>query len=161
MWFECLKLPIRYIQLLFIFILTIGITSVKGQVSGYTLEWNEQKVGFSTVLGLEGTSQTTLSRFRLVPGTSTTTLKTVTLQKIRCNTESDLFRWFSSFSQTTRVKQDVRIKLVNQYGEIIKAWRITQAGPAKMDVPQPLNAEANMVLIENLTLTYEKIEPDW
>jgi len=154
---------IRKAYLLLFFL--IGWTfSGNSQVSGYQLEWNGQRVAFSTVSGLDGSVQTPVYRNRTLTTTntlSTGVTKTITLQKLQCTSDNELYVWFCSFSQTTRQKRDIRVKLINPYGETIKAWRIYQASPLKMDVPPPLNAEANNITIESVVLTCEKIEPDW
>ena len=148
-----------------LFLLFIGwAIDSNGQITGYILECNGQKVAFGTVLGLDGTTQTSVIRSRTLTSTnplSTSALKTITLQKLRCTADNELYKWFCSFNQASRQKQDVRIKLINLRGETIKAWRIYQASPANMAVPPPLNADANTITIESVVLTYEKIEPDW
>lgn len=147
-----------------IILLTVWTIHGNSQVSGYFLEWNGQKVALSSVSGLDGTTQTTLLRSRILSSPnslSTGAIKTVTLQNLQCVPDNELYTWFCSFSQTTRQKKDVRIKLTNINGETIKAWRIYQATPLKMSVPPPLDANANIIAIESVVLTYEKIEPDW
>ena len=87
--------------------------------------------------------------------------KTISIQKLKCSPGSDLYGWFSRYAQSGLQKRDLKVKQVGSAGEIVKTWRIVQAGPLNMSMPEPMNADANLVLIETLTLTYEKIEPDW
>jgi len=133
------------------------------QTTGYLLEWNGQRINFSSVSGLGETTQTSIYQNRTlirVNALTTSSVKTATLQKIRCRSDNELYKWFCSFSDPTRQKRDIVIKLLNMNGEIIKAWKIYQASPSKMDVPPAMDADANDVVIETLVLTYERVEPD-
>jgi phage tail-like protein len=145
--------------LIILFLMIGGSYLSAGQ--GYKLEWNGQSVNFSAVSGLDGTTQTTLLRNRTLSGTQTPIPKILTLQKVQCNTESEIYRWFCSFTQTTGIKTDVKIKLTNQYGATIKSWKVTQASPKSMYTSQPMNAKGGEVSIDTFRLSYEKIEPVW
>jgi phage tail-like protein len=147
-------------KVLVIIILMTGST-LRSAGQGYRLEWNGQSVTFSAVSGLDGTTQTTLLRTRTLPGTQTSIPKILTLQKVQCNTESEIYRWFCSFNQATGIKTDLKIKLTNQYGVTVKSWKISQASPKSMYTSQPLNAKGGEVSIDTFRLSYEKIEPVW
>lgn len=147
-----------------IFVLTGWINPVQGQVTGYLLEWNGQQATFQTVSGLDGTTRTSVYTGRTLTTTrilNSGTIRTINVQKLRCASNSELYRWFCSFNQATREKRDIRIKLVNMNGETVKAWKIYQTSPSNMYDPPRLIADSNEVSIESVVLSYEKIEPDW
>jgi len=137
-------------------IIFVSATSVKGQVTGYRLEWNGNSVTFSTVSGLDLPARITLSGVRQV---QTSGVKSMTLYKLRLNADNEIYRWFTTAGQGAVQKRDVVIRLLNQNGEPLKAWKIRQAGPVKVELPT-LSAKGNEVAIETVVLTHEGIEPE-
>jgi len=147
----------------FLFFSILWTNTGKCQTTGYLLEWNGQRINFSSVSDLGETTQTSIYQKRTLIRVNTLTtgsVKTASLQKIHCSSDNELYKWFCSFSDPTRQKRDIVIKLLNMNGEIIKAWKIYQASPSKMYVPPTMDADANDVVIETLVLTYERVEPD-
>lgn len=69
----------------------------------------------------------------------------------------EFWNWISQVLEGTRKRYDVSIILFNQGGERMQTWSLRQAIPVSWKAPS-LQASANNVAIEELTLAYERLE---
>lgn len=70
---------------------------------------------------------------------------------------SELTRWFNqTFGETLKIEaKDLDIELLNENHEPIMKWRVIHAWPKNWKIGE-LNAEKSEVLIETLTLNYNR-----
>jgi phage tail-like protein len=68
-----------------------------------------------------------------------------------------LFEWIRALRDGTVDRRTVTIQLVSEDRNVALTWRLLRAFPVKF-VAGPLNAQANEVAIEELTLTGERLE---
>ena len=69
-----------------------------------------------------------------------------------------LFEWFRAVRDGTVERRNVTIQLISEdRSGAVMTWRLLRAFPVKY-VAGPLNAQANEVALEELTLSYERLE---
>ena len=69
----------------------------------------------------------------------------------------DLFQWIQRVSEGNLDRRNVTITLLDEAGTPVLVWKLSNAWPKKFEGPA-LNASANEVAIESLTLTCEGID---
>ncbi|MBD2137771.1 phage tail protein [Anabaena sp. FACHB-1237] len=69
----------------------------------------------------------------------------------------EFWKWINQVLDGTRKRYDVGIILFNQAGERMQTWRLIQAIPVGWKAPS-LQASANNVAIEELSLAYERLD---
>lgn len=69
-------------------------------------------------------------------------------------TNSDLLAWFlDAFQNRTFEPSDINVILLNEAGDPLRTWKVSQAIPKKWLISD-LNANENAIVIETLELTY-------
>lgn len=129
----------------------------------YKVSWNNQDIGFSDVSGLTQELQAIEYRDGLMPG-STAPLKRPGLKKVNnislkrgiVEKNNDLFTWFNNNGAPNVERRDITITLLNDEGEPVMVWTVTQAWPVKVEGPG-LKATGNEIAIESIELTHEGI----
>ncbi len=129
----------------------------------YKVTWNGQDVGFSEVSGLTQEHQAIEYRDGLMSGT-TLPLKRPGLKKannITCKRgiiqgNNDLFNWFNNNGAPNVERRDFTITLLNDEGNPVMVWTVSQAWPVKCEGPG-LKASGNEIAIESLELVHEGI----
>ena len=129
----------------------------------YKVSWNNQDMGFSDVSGLTQETQSIEYRDGLMPGT-TAPLKRPGLKKVNNITlkrgivekNNDLFIWFNNNGAPNVERRDVTISLLNDEGNPVMVWTISQAWPSKVEGPG-LKATGNEIAIESIELVHEGI----
>lgn len=127
----------------------------------YKVSWNNQDIGFSDVSGLTQETQVIEYRDGLMSG-STVSLKRPGLKKVNNITlkrgivekNNDLFNWFNNNGAPNVDRRDLTISLLNDEGDPVMYWAITQAWPVKCEGPG-LKASGNEVAIESIELAHE------
>jgi phage tail-like protein len=71
--------------------------------------------------------------------------------------DNDFYNWINTISNNTVEKRDVVIRLLDQTHEPVQGWRLHNAWPCKVIVPD-LNATANDVAMETIELVHEGLE---
>jgi phage tail-like protein len=146
-----------------LFLLFASTMEGKAQYSRVAVEWNSYKIVFTTVSGIDTfkslSGSTVVLRSSPLQRVNTVSVKSISLKGGNCSMDNELYKWFCTFSQTTRQKRDVTVKLLNSNGELVRAWKIRQASPVKVEAPS-LNAKGTDVAIETVVLAYEGIEPE-
>ncbi|MEM9214358.1 MAG: phage tail protein [Cyanobacteria bacterium P01_F01_bin.150] len=84
----------------------------------------------------------------------------VTLKKGIVRKDDYLFKWISSIQLNTVEKRDMRVDLLDETGEAVVSWTITNAFPKKLDAPS-FSATSNEVAIESLELMADSIKVDY
>ena len=129
----------------------------------YKVSWNNQDIGFSDVSGLTQELQAIEYRDGLMPG-STAPLKRPGLKKVNnislkrgiVEKNNELFTWFNNNGAPNVERRDITITLLNDEGEPVMVWTVTQAWPVKVEGPG-LKATGNEIAIESIELTHEGI----
>ncbi|MDB5250061.1 MAG: phage tail protein [Segetibacter sp.] len=127
----------------------------------YKVSWNNQDIGFSDVSGLTQETQVIEYRDGLMSGT-TVALKRPGLKKVNNITlkrgivekNNDLFNWFNNNGAPNVERRDITISLLNDEGNPVMFWVITQAWPVKCEGPG-LKATGNEIAIESIELAHE------
>lgn len=129
----------------------------------YKVSWNNLDIGFSDVSGLTQETQPIEYRDGLMSG-STAPLKRPGLKKVNNITlkrgivpqNNDLFNWFNNNGAPNVERRDLTISLLNDEGDPVMVWTISQAWPSKVEGPG-LKATGNEIAIESIELVHEGI----
>ena len=129
----------------------------------YKVSWNNQDIGFSDVSGLTQETQPIEYRDGLMAGT-TAPLKRPGLKKVNnislkrgiVEKNNDLFNWFNNNGAPNVERRDITISLLNDEGNPVMVWTISQAWPTKVEGPG-LKATGNEIAIESIELVHEGI----
>jgi len=129
----------------------------------YKVSWNNQDIGFSDVSGLTQEIQAIEYRDGLMSG-NTAPLKRPGLKKVNNITlkrgivekNNDLFNWFNNNGAPNVERRDITISLLNDEGNPVMVWTISQAWPSKVEGPG-LKATGNEIAIESIELVHEGI----
>jgi phage tail-like protein len=134
-----------------------------GQEYRYSIEYDGKAVIFTTISGLDLSAKSSenkvFSRTSPLQRVNTVNGRSISLKGGACRSDNELYKWFCTFSQSTKQKRDITVKLLNANGDLIRTWKIRQAGPVKVEGPT-LNAKGNDVAIETVVLSHEGIEPE-
>jgi len=84
----------------------------------------------------------------------------LTLKKGIVRKDDYLFKWISSIKLNTVEKRDMRVDLLDETGEAVVSWTVTNAFPKKLDAPS-FNATSNEVAVESLELMADYIKIDY
>ncbi|HMI61545.1 MAG TPA: phage tail protein [Puia sp.] len=129
----------------------------------YKVSWNNTDIGFSDVSGLTQETQSIEYRDGLMAG-STPSLRrpgmkkvnNITLKRGIVEKNNDLFNWFNNNGAPGVTRLDVTISLLNDSGDPVMVWTVTQAWPVKIEGPG-LKASGNEIAIESIELVHEGI----
>ncbi|MGB5818622.1 MAG: phage tail protein [Saonia sp.] len=129
----------------------------------FSVSWGGEDIGFSEVGGLTVEIDPIDYRDGLMSA-NTLALKrpgirksgNISLKRGICAGNIDLYNWFNNTGQPNIERRDLTITMLNDEGEPVFVWSITQAWPIKCDGPG-LNATGNEIAIEALELAHEGI----
>lgn len=127
----------------------------------YKVSWNKTDIGFSDVSGLTQEIQIIEYRDGLMSG-STPALKrpgikkvnNITLKRGIVEKNNELFNWFNNNGAPNVERRDITISLLNDEGNPVMVWTISQAFPVKTEGPG-LKASGNEIAIESIELAHE------
>lgn len=130
----------------------------------YKVSWNNQDIGFSDVSGLTQEISPIEYRDGLMPAT-TVSLKRPGLIKVNnislkrgiVEKNNDLFNWFNNNGSANVERRDITIALLNDEGNPVMVWTVSQAWPVKCEGPG-LKATGNEIAIESIELVHEGIK---
>ena len=126
----------------------------------------EDAIAFSDVSGLNIGYQTITYRDGMshrdgpkhMPGMATDT--TLILSKGIVRKDSYFFKWISTVQLNTVEKRDLRVDLLDEAGEAVVSWTVTDAFPHQLDAPE-FDATSNSVAIESLSLMASSLKIDY
>lgn len=129
----------------------------------FSVSWGGEDIGFSEVGGLTVEIDPIDYRDGLMSA-NTLALKrpgirksgSISLKRGICAGNIDLYNWFNNTGQPNIERRDLTITMLNDEGEPVFIWSITQAWPIKCDGPG-LNATGNEIAIEGVELAHEGI----
>jgi len=129
----------------------------------YKVSWNNQDIGFSDVSGLTQETQPIEYRDGLMAGTTPRLVRpglkkvnNITLKRGIVEANNDLFNWFNNNGAPNVERRDITISLLNDEGDPVMVWTISQAWPTKCEGPG-LKATGNEIAIESIELVHEGI----
>ncbi|SHM57054.1 conserved hypothetical phage tail region protein [Chitinophaga jiangningensis] len=129
----------------------------------FSVSWGGDNIGFSEVSGLSQELQSIDYRDGLMSGT-TLPLKrpglkkagNITLKRGITAANNELYLWLNNNGQPNVERRDLVISLLNDEGNPVFVWTISQAWPVKVDGPG-LKATGNEIAIESTDLAHEGI----
>jgi phage tail-like protein len=127
----------------------------------YKVSWNNNDIGFSDVSGLTQELQSIEYRDGLLAGTTPSLrrpglkkVSNITLKRGIVEKNNDLFNWFNNNGAPGVTRQDLTISLLNDSGDPVMVWTVSQAWPVKLEGPA-LKASGNEIAIESIELVHE------
>lgn len=70
--------------------------------------------------------------------------------------DNTFWDWHAQISMNTVKRRTVRIKLLNEYGEVTMQWQLNNAWPTKI-TSTDLKSDGNEVAVDTLEIAYEQI----
>ncbi len=138
-------------------------TSYPIPVFHYKVFWNGQDIGFSDVSGLTQEIQAIEYRDGLMSGNALPLKRpglkkanNISLKRGIVQSNNDLFNWFNNNGAPNVERRDITISLLNDEGNPVMVWSISQAWPVKCEGPG-LKATGNDIAIESVDLVHEGI----
>jgi phage tail-like protein len=129
----------------------------------FKVTWNNEDIGFSDVSGLSQELQSIEYRDGLMAGTTLPLRRpglrkagNITLKRGIVEDNNDLYNWFNNNGAPNVERRDVVISLLNDEGDTVMYWEISQAWPVKCEGPG-FKATGNEIAIESLELVHEGI----
>ncbi|KAA2239278.1 phage tail protein [Chitinophaga agrisoli] len=129
----------------------------------FSVSWGGENLGFSEVSGLSQEIQAIEYRDGLMSG-NTLPLKrpgmrkagNITLKKGMVADNNDFYTWLINSGNPNVERRDLVITLMNDEGEPMFVWSVSQAWPIKCEGPG-LKASGNDIAIESVDLVHEGI----
>jgi phage tail-like protein len=129
----------------------------------FTVSWGGDNIGFSEVSGLSVENQPIEYRDGLMSA-KTLPLKrpglrkagNISLKRGIVAANNDLYTWFNNFGEPNVTRRTLVITLLNDEGNPVFVWTISEAWPVKCEGPG-LKASGNEIAIETLELAHEGI----
>jgi len=129
----------------------------------FTVSWGGDNIGFSEVSGLSVENQPIEYRDGLMSA-KTLPLKrpglrkagNISLKRGSVTANNDLYTWFNNFGEPNVTRRTLVITLLNDEGNPVFVWTISEAWPVKCEGPG-LKASGNEIAIETLELAHEGI----
>jgi phage tail-like protein len=129
----------------------------------FTVSWGGDNIGFSEVSGLSVENQPIEYRDGLMSA-KTLPLKrpglrkagNISLKRGIVAANNDLYAWFNNFGEPNVTRRTLVITLLNDEGNPVFVWTISEAWPVKCEGPG-LKASGNEIAIETLELAHEGI----
>ncbi len=129
----------------------------------FTVSWGGDNIGFSEVSGLSVENQPIEYRDGLMSA-KTLPLKrpglrkagNISLKRGIVTANNDLYSWFNNFGEPNVTRRTLVITLLNDEGNPVFVWTISEAWPVKCEGPG-LKASGNEIAIETLELAHEGI----
>ncbi len=129
----------------------------------YKVSWNNQDIGFSDVSGLTQERQAIEYRDGLMSGDQLplkrpglTKANNISLKRGIVQGNNDLYNWFNNNGLPDVDRRDLLISLLNDSGNPVMVWSISQAWPVKCEGPG-LKATGNEIAVESVELVHEGI----
>ena len=130
----------------------------------FEVDWGGTKIGFSEVSGLNVETEVIEYRSGVTPGDTKTKqaglkkYSNITLKRGMFEDDNEYFNWWKETFEK-EYKRDITIKLLNESGEPVVSWSVSQAWPVKIDATD-LKADGNEVAIESMELVHEGLLMD-
>ncbi|SKC66416.1 phage tail protein [Ohtaekwangia koreensis] len=129
----------------------------------FTVSWGGDNIGFSEVSGLSVENQPIEYRDGLMSA-KTLPLKrpglrkagNISLKRGLVSANNDLYTWFNNFGEPNVTRRTLVITLLNDEGNPVFVWTISEAWPVKCEGPG-LKASGNEIAIETIELAHEGI----
>lgn len=129
----------------------------------YKVSWNNLDIGFSDVSGLTQERQAIEYRDGLMSGDQLplkrpglTKANNISLKRGIVQSDNELYNWFNNNGLPNVERRDLLISLLNDEGNPVMVWSISQAWPVKLEGPG-LKATGNEIAIESIELVHEGI----
>jgi len=130
----------------------------------FEVDWGGTKIGFSEISGLNVETEVIEYRNGVTPGD--TKIKQAGLKKYSnismkrgmFEEDNEYFNWWKETFEK-EYKRDITIKLLNESGEPVVSWSVSQAWPVKIDATD-LKADGNEIAIESMELAHEGLVMD-
>ncbi|MEM9686593.1 MAG: phage tail protein [Bacteroidota bacterium] len=130
----------------------------------FEVDWGGTKIGFSEVSGLNVETEVIEYRNGVTPGD--TKIKkaglkkyaNITMKRGMFESDNEYFNWWKETFER-EYKRDITIKLLNESGDPVVSWSVSQAWPVKIDATD-LKADGNEVAVESMELAHEGIVMD-
>jgi len=129
----------------------------------YKVSWNNLDIGFSDVSGLTQERQAIEYRDGLMSGDQLplkrpglTKANNISLKRGIVQGNNELYSWFNNNGLPNVERRDLLISLLNDEGNPVMVWSISQAWPVKLEGPG-LKATGNEIAIESIELVHEGI----
>jgi phage tail-like protein len=126
----------------------------------FRVEWGGSNIGFTEVTGLNIENE--LIEYRDGSSPEYHKIKMPGLQKYGNITlkrgmfvgDNEFFQWLNTVSLSKIDRRDVSISLLNENHEPVYVWKVKNAFPTKITVPD-LKSDANEVAIESIEIAHE------
>jgi phage tail-like protein len=128
----------------------------------FAVVWGGANVSFQEVSGLNMNREKIAYRGGASPEYSDTvmpgrpTFDDIVLKRGIFAGDSDFFKWVSTVKLNDAERRDLTISLLNAEHIPVVTWKVKSAFPLKLEGPS-LNATANEVAVESLTLAHEGV----
>ncbi len=128
----------------------------------FQVDWGGTKIGFTEVSGLD--VETEVIEYRHGASPEFTKIKmpgmqkfgNLTLKRGLFKSDNEFYDWWNTVKLNKIERRDVTVKLMNEDGESIIAWKIKSAFPTKVSGPS-FKADTSEVAIETIELAHEGI----
>jgi phage tail-like protein len=126
----------------------------------FTVEWGGTRTGFTEVIGLSMENEVIEYREGSSPTFSTIKMpglrkySNIILKRGIIKNDNDFYTWMNTINGNQVEKRDIVISLLNENHEPIRAWKLKNAWPCKIQ-SSDLKANANEVAIETMELAHE------
>jgi phage tail-like protein len=132
-------------------------------VYNYRVEIGSDAVAFSEVSGLSISHETTTykespvesgspgPRVMHMPAQGTPASVTLNKGLVRGSSVTTFFAWINSIQINQVEKKDIYVRLLDENGDAVISWKVTNAFPTKLDAPT-FDANSNDVAIESMEL---------
>ena len=132
-------------------------------VYNYRVEIGSDAVAFSEVSGLSISHETTTykespvesgipgPRVMHMPAQGTPASVTLSKGMVRGSSVATFFDWINSIQINQVEKKDVYVRLLDENGDVVISWKVTNAFPTTLNAPT-FDANANDVAIESMEL---------
>jgi phage tail-like protein len=132
-------------------------------VFSFTVEWGNQRVGFSEVSGLTQENQPIEYRdgsfleYSPIKMPGMRKFSNITLKRGIIKSDNAFANWLATVKMNTVSRRSLVISLLNEEHEPVMVWKVNNAFPVKVEGPG-LKATGNEVAIESIELAHEGLE---
>lgn len=126
----------------------------------FQVQWGGTRIGFTEVTGLTIENEVIEYREGSSPEYSKTKMPglhkygNITLKRGVFASDNEFFTWLNSVKLNNIARRDLIISLLNENHEPVVSYKVVQAWPVKIQVPD-LKSDANEVAIESIELAHE------
>jgi phage tail-like protein len=126
----------------------------------FQVQWGGTRIGFTEVTGL--TIENEVIEYREGSSPEYNKIKmpglhkygNITLKRGIFASDNEYFDWLNTVKLNTIERRDLIISLLNENHEPVVSYKVKQAWPVKIQVPD-LKSDANEVAIESIELAHE------